>query len=103
MVSVAETLLGRGFEVGVYDPTFSLDELIGSNESEINRRMPHLAKLLHDDLGEATKNYDVLVVAHSNATFDELRECVTEHHHIIDINGWRELRNLKATYEGFCW
>jgi GDP-mannose 6-dehydrogenase len=103
MVSVAETLLGRGFEVGVYDPTFSLDGLIGSNESEINRRMPHLAKLLHDDLGEATKNYDVLVVAHSNTPINVMKEYITEDHHIIDVNGWKELSELRSSYEGFCW
>lgn len=103
MVSVAETLLGRGFEVGVYDPTFSLDELVGCNESEINRRMPHLAKLLYDDLGEATKNCDVLVVAHSNASIDELGKCITEKHHIIDVNGRKELSQLLSSYEGLCW
>ncbi len=33
----------------------------------------------------------------------ELAAHITARHHIIDVNGWPELRNLPATYEGFCW
>lgn len=103
MVAVAESLLGKGLDVKVFDQSFAIDTLVGSNEREINRRMPHLARLLQDDLQEAVKNCDILVVAHSSASITDLKECVTEDHHIIDVNGWRELRSLPAKYEGLCW
>ena len=28
---------------------------------------------------------------------------VTPQHQILDVNGWPELRELPAKYEGFCW
>ncbi|MBK8095007.1 MAG: hypothetical protein IPK32_24305 [Verrucomicrobiaceae bacterium] len=46
MVAVAETLLGRGYELSIYDPQLNLARLIGANANEIQRRMPHLASLL---------------------------------------------------------
>tara|TARA_R110000850_G_scaffold125699_4_gene244224 strand:+ start:594 stop:1886 length:1293 start_codon:yes stop_codon:yes gene_type:complete len=103
MVSVAETLIGKGYEVKIFDKSFVLDNLVGSNENEINRRMPHLAKALQGDLHEAIGTSDILVVAHSTASITDLEECVTEDHHIIDVNGWRELSKLPAKYEGLCW
>ena len=48
MVAVAETLLGRGYQLSIYDPSLNLSRLVGRNEAEINRRMPHLASLLRE-------------------------------------------------------
>ncbi len=50
MVAVAETLLGRGYELHIYDPQLNLARLIGANANEIQRRMPHLASLLRSNL-----------------------------------------------------
>jgi hypothetical protein len=33
----------------------------------------------------------------------ELAKFVTPQHHILDVNGWPELRGLAGQYEGFCW
>jgi len=42
---------GRGYELSIYDPSLNLSRLIGRNEAEINRRMPHLASLLRESGG----------------------------------------------------
>ena len=47
MVEVAQTLLGRGYKVRIYDPALNLGALVGANKRVIDTRMPHLASLLH--------------------------------------------------------
>lgn len=103
MVEVAQTLLGRGYELRIYDPTLDLRELTGSNKRLIEARLPHLASLLHQTLGEAVGEHGVILAAQRITTVDELASHVTAAHHIIDINGWPELSALEATYEGLCW
>jgi GDP-mannose 6-dehydrogenase len=103
MVDVAQTLLGRGFQVRIYDPALNLAALVGSNKRVIDTRMPHLASLLRPDLASAVGERGLIVAAQKCAPLSELAACVTAAHRILDVNGWSELGQLPARYEGFCW
>ncbi len=103
MAAVAETLLGKGYEIAVYDPSLNMANLIGSNERIINRSLPHLAKLLKDTIKETLLETRLIIAAQRCATFETIDALLTSEHHVIDVNGWTELKNTKATYEGSCW
>ena len=103
MVEVAQTLLGRGYAVRIYDPALNLAALVGANKRVIDTRMPHLASLLCPDLPTALGKKGVVVVAQQCASVAELRKLVTKDHLVIDVNGWPELRDLPSKYDGFCW
>jgi GDP-mannose 6-dehydrogenase len=103
MVAVAETLLGRGYELSVYDPQLNLSRLVGANEAEIQRRMPHLASLLRPTAGEVMAESEVIVVSQPCATLEELTASTRPDQCVIDVNGWPVLRELPCRYEGLCW
>jgi GDP-mannose 6-dehydrogenase len=103
MVAVAETLLGRGYQVRIYDPSINLTRLIGANEAEIQRRMPHLAQLLCATAEEVVRESEVIVVSQKCVTVDSLREVAEAGKSVIDVNGWPELKTLPWSYEGSCW
>ncbi|MBL9133400.1 MAG: UDP-glucose/GDP-mannose dehydrogenase family protein, partial [Verrucomicrobiaceae bacterium] len=103
MVALAETLLGRGCELSIFDPAVNLARLVGANEAEIQRRMPHLARLMRSSAAEVVRESDVIVAAQSCASLDELRSAARPEQHVIDVNGWRELASLPWRYEGLCW
>ena len=103
MVAVAETLLGRGYELHIYDSQLNLSRLIGANEAEINRRMPHLAQLLRKSPVEVIERSEIIVAAQKCARADELASAAKEEQHVIDVNGWSELKMLPWKYEGLCW
>ncbi|OYW24657.1 MAG: GDP-mannose dehydrogenase [Planctomycetales bacterium 12-60-4] len=103
LVAAAETLIGRGFTVSIYDPQINLSRLIGSNEQQIQVRMPHLAQLLKPVAEEIIENCDVLVVSQKCVPIDTLQACVRPDHLVIDVNGWAPLKTLPCRYEGLCW
>jgi GDP-mannose 6-dehydrogenase len=103
MVAVAETLLGRGYELHIYDPQLNLSRLVGANEAEIQRRMPHLASLLRSSAVEVVAACDLIVVSQACADREELRPYIKPHQRIIDVNGWPGLKDLPCHYEGLCW
>ena len=103
MVEVAQTLLGRGRRLRIYDPQLNLARLVGSNKRVIDTKMPHLASLLHDDLAQAIGQQGLIVAAQRCASIADLAKVVTPEHRILDVNGWPELRSLPAKYEGLCW
>jgi GDP-mannose 6-dehydrogenase len=103
MVEVAQTLLGRGYKVRIYDPQLNLAQLVGTNKRLIDTKMPHLASLLHSDLAMAIGAEGLVVVSQRCAPLPDLAKCVTPKHSILDVNGWPELKGLPTSYEGFCW
>lgn len=103
MVEIAQTLLGRGYTLRIYDPALNLAALVGANKRVIDIRMPHLASLLRPDLPTALGKKGVVIAAQQCASLAELWKSVTRDHHFIDVNGWPELRDLPSKYDGFCW
>lgn len=103
MVAAAETLLGRGYTISIYDPQINLSRLIGSNEQQIQARMPHLAQLLKAGAGEILEKSDIIVVSQKCVALDLLARIARSDQYVIDVNGWRELQALPWTYEGICW
>lgn len=103
MVEVAQTLLGRGFKLRIYDPALNLSALVGANKRVIDMKMPHLASLLCPDLKTALGSQGLVVAAQKCAPIVDLKQFITPQHHVVDVNGWTELRELPSKYEGFCW
>jgi GDP-mannose 6-dehydrogenase len=103
MVAVAETLLGRGYELRIYDPNLQLSRLVGANEAEIQRRMPHLASLLRDDPREVVESSELIVASQKCVPVANLAVWARPDQAVLDVNGWRDLAGLAWEYEGLCW
>lgn len=103
MVALAETLLGRGYELRIFDPQLNLSRLIGANEVEIRRRMPHLSSLLADRAPDVVRESEVIVASQRCSPVADLEPVVNTGQMVIDVNGWQELRSLPWHYEGLCW
>lgn len=61
-VELAERLIGKGFDVRVYDPSITPGRLHGSNLSFIERSIPHIWKLLVHNLDELMDHAETVVV-----------------------------------------
>src|SRR6185295_15931779 len=45
-VALAEILIGKGFNLRIYDPIVNPSRLVGANRSYVESRLPHLKRLL---------------------------------------------------------
>lgn len=102
-VDLAETLLGKGYEVRIHDPILSPSTLAGSNCEYVESRLPHLRRILTDGPEEAIADADIAIVAHptEKVVAALLR---TPPARILDLDGrlGPELEALDC-YEGFVW
>ena len=104
IVQLAERLLGKGYELAIYDNNVTLANLLGANKQYIEHVIPHLAKLLNDNLDAVIEASDVLVIGKSAAEFDDLHTRVTDRHEIIDlIRLDTKVSDTEARYQGICW
>jgi GDP-mannose 6-dehydrogenase len=62
LVELAERLLGKGFDLRIYDPTVSLSRLVGANREYIEQHIPHLSRLLVSTAAEAMEHAEVCIV-----------------------------------------
>jgi GDP-mannose 6-dehydrogenase len=102
-VELAERLIGKGFEVTIYDPIINPERLIGSNLRYIESRLPHLRRLLSGTPAEAMQGCEAAVVATSDpSVLDEL--CAAPPAWILDLHGrlGADIERLPG-YEGIGW
>jgi GDP-mannose 6-dehydrogenase len=62
LVELAERLLGKGFDLKIYDANVSMSRLIGANKEYIEMSLPHLGDLLTSDPHEVMEHADVCVI-----------------------------------------
>ncbi len=104
MVILAESLLGKGCALKIYDRNVSIAKLVGSNKAYIEGQIPHLSSLLCDTVEEVIDDSDVIVVGNKAPEFTTALERCREDQIVIDlvrvpIPG----ALLKAEYRGICW
>ena len=62
LVELAERLIGKGYDLRIYDPNVSVSRLVGTNRTYIAERLPHIGQLLIDDLGDVLAHAELFVV-----------------------------------------
>ena len=85
-VELAERLIGKGFDVRVYDPIVNPERLVGANLRYVQSRLPHLGRLLCASPREALDGADAALVATGDQrVVDELR--ISRPERIFDLHG----------------
>jgi GDP-mannose 6-dehydrogenase len=104
MVYLVETLLGKGYDIKIYDENVSLAWLVGANKEYIDQVIPHIASLMCTSLEELVSHAEVLVIGNHSPSFAQVIERSFNGHHVIDlvrISGHQD--NVGEGYEGICW
>ncbi|THU39353.1 UDP-glucose/GDP-mannose dehydrogenase family protein [Niastella caeni] len=101
-VELAETLIGKGYHVTIYDEYVCLSKLIGANKAYINEHLPHLSEHISNNLEAAIANNDVVIISHRNFDVKHYRHLLKEKAAIIDLVRIHDLEEL-PNYEGICW
>jgi len=104
IVILAESLLGKGCSLKIYDRNVSIAKLVGSNKDYIEGQIPHLSSLLCDTIEEVIEQSEVIVVGNQSPEFVAALERCRPDQIVIDL-----VRVpvpgalLQAEYRGICW
>ena len=62
LVTVAERLIGKGYDLRIYDPEVNLSRLLGANKRYIEHSIPHIGNLMVPECRDVIDHAEVLVV-----------------------------------------
>ncbi len=102
IVDVAESLIGKGYEIHVYDKNVRISQLTGTNADFIAAKLPHLHEIITDDLNEVVNCCDVLVVTNKE---EEFRDIPQKYPHKVIVDLVRQYQEIdyEGNYEGISW
>jgi len=104
LVELIETLVGKGYQVKVYDENVSLARLHGANRAYIERGIPHIAALMCDSLEEVLTGSDVIVIGNKATEFRQVFHHLRDDQEVVDlVRIQKDTVDLDANYEGICW
>ena len=102
IVDVVESLLGKGFEIRIYDKNVKVSELTGTNKDFIMAKIPHLQHFVSDDLDAVCRESDVLVVTNKEQEFANLLQRYPNKIVVDLVRQWKDV-DYAGRYEGLSW
>lgn len=105
MLELAERLIGKGFDVRIYDANVILSRLIGANRSYIDERLPHIGELLIDSVDAVVEHGEVLIVASRAPEIVDALGQAGDDRLIVDLVRLPNAGQLRDTpnYQGIGW
>jgi GDP-mannose 6-dehydrogenase len=104
LVILTEQLIGKGFQVSIYDPEVSLAGLIGANRNYVAQTLPHINSLLCESCDRVIEEAELVVVGRGDGAIREaLKTHLRRDQVVLDLVHCPELRALAGRYHGLCW
>jgi GDP-mannose 6-dehydrogenase len=104
MVTLIEQLVGKGFEVAIYDREVRSARLMGSNREYIEREIPHIWELMRPSVDEVLALSEVIVVGNGAAEFRDVPDRLMPGQRLVDLVRIAGDRVSDGdAYEGICW
>jgi GDP-mannose 6-dehydrogenase len=103
-VLLAEKLLGKGYDLRIYDRFVQVARLMGANRAYIDREIPHLERLMVISPAAALSGTKVAIVGHVSPEDRPALLAALHGHVVLDLVGMADLRaHPGITYHGLCW
>ena len=102
LVELVEKMIGKGYDIKIYDKCVSIAKLVGANKEYIMQHIPHVSDLLDDNLEHVINHADVIIIGNNAEEFQNIRSVIKDGTHIIDLVRIKNLED-KPLYQGICW
>jgi GDP-mannose 6-dehydrogenase len=103
MVELVERLLGKGYDLKIYDKNVSLAVIHGANRDFILNRIPHISRLMVDSIDEVFAHAKTIVIGNASPEFADAPRRIGEGQTVIDFVRVSNSRTVLGVYEGICW
>lgn len=102
LVTLAEILIGKGYDLAIYDPNVEYASLFGSNKRYIEEHLPHLKRVLVS-AEVALKHGKTVVLGHKHEVYGPVIQAIRDGQAVFDLVGVCTPDDVAGSYEGLYW
>src|SRR4051794_9376904 len=103
VVELTERLIGKGYDLRIYDRNVSLASIHGANRDYILNHIPHISRLMVGSVGEVLDHAKTIVIGNADPEFREVPKLLADGQTVIDLVRIADSRSVSGLYEGICW
>jgi GDP-mannose 6-dehydrogenase len=103
MVELAERLIGKGFDVRIYDRNVNMAKVNGTNRDYVLHRIPHIACLLVESIDAVLEHAEIIVIGNAAPEFATVASRATAGQRVVDFVGVVHERKASCVYAGLNW
>ncbi|MGA8727733.1 MAG: nucleotide sugar dehydrogenase [Terracidiphilus sp.] len=103
VIEVIERLIGKGYDLRIYDRNVNLASLVGANRDFILNHIPHISKLMVGDIDTVLSHAQTVVIGNNDPEFKQVPGRLQETQRLVDFVRITEGRSTNGKYDGFSW
>jgi GDP-mannose 6-dehydrogenase len=104
LVEVIERLIGKGYDIRLYDRNVKIASLVGANKEYILNHIPHISSLMVDSIDEVLDHADIIVIGNSDEEFCAVAKKIPANKVVVDLVRIVDRRTSDDYgYDGICW
>ena len=103
MIEVIERLLGKGYDLRIYDKNVSIASLVGANRDFILNRIPHVSRLMVNHVDAVLEHAQTIVIGNKDPDFQAVPDKLRDGQSIVDFVRITDRRSDDGNYDGICW
>ena len=103
VVELTERLLGKGYDLKIYDRNVSIAKIHGANRDYILNHIPHISRLMASSMGEVLSHGRTIVIGNAAPEFNDVSTRLEHGQNVIDFVRINSSRSVAGIYEGLCW
>jgi GDP-mannose 6-dehydrogenase len=101
MIDVIESLVGKGYELKLYDRNVKLASLMGANQDYIMNRISHISRLMAESIDEVLDFAQTIVIGNNAPEFRHVSSRLKPGQVVVDLVHMLPKRG--EAYDGICW
>jgi GDP-mannose 6-dehydrogenase len=103
LIEVIERLIGKGYDLRIYDKNVNIASLVGANRDFILNHIPHISKLMVSDISAVLHHAQTVVIGNKDPEFEGVPSLLSEGQFMVDFVRIVEGRSRNGNYNGICW
>jgi GDP-mannose 6-dehydrogenase len=103
VIEVIERLIGKGYDVRIFDKNVNVARLVGANRDFILNHIPHISRLMVDSIDAVLDHAETVVIGNSDPAFQTVPARLRDNQILVDFVRVTDRRSEKGKYDGICW
>jgi GDP-mannose 6-dehydrogenase len=103
LIEVIERLLGKGYDLRIYDRNVNLAGLVGANRDFIFNHIPHISRLMVNCVDDVLSHAQTVVIGNNDPEFGKVPERLRADQRLVDFVRIQDRRSDNGNYHGICW